>query len=203
MYTGKLLNKYSSPIMLKTWRVIHGKDIQLPTSTKTSKDGNPLVRHLELVPQTKTSGKNPVTNFNGKGWAGSLVTGGDKLTGELHSPKFKITKRFLNFLIAGGSRSKVGIELWINDKKKLVSRGSNNENFAPRSWDLNSYLGYDAQIRLVDYETGGGGTFMQTDFSFLPCLPLKISEVPVPPLREIERIADLNDLSPKLLTVMV
>ena len=60
-------------------------------------------------------GKNPVTNFNGKGWAGSLITGGDKLTGELHSPK-KITKRFLNFWCRG-SRSKVGIELWINDKR--------------------------------------------------------------------------------------
>ena len=41
--------------------------------------------------------------------------------------------------------------------KKLVSRGSNNENFTPRSWDLNSYLGCEAQIRLVDYETGGWG----------------------------------------------
>ena len=68
------------------------------------------------APQTKTSGKNPVTNFHGKGWAGSLISGGDKLTGELHSPEFKITKRFVNFLVAGGSRLKVGVELWINNK---------------------------------------------------------------------------------------
>ena len=41
------------------------------------------------VVSNKTSGNNPVTNFNGKGWAGSLIAGGDKLTGELHSQNLK------------------------------------------------------------------------------------------------------------------
>ena len=159
----------------------------------------PVGKAFGTIPQTKTSGKNAVTNFHGKGWAGSLVTGGDKLTGELHSPNFKITKRFLNFLIAGGSRLKVGVELWVNDKKKLVSRGSNNENFTPRSWDLNSYIGYDAQIRLVDYETGGWGHIHADRFLLSSVPSVKNQEVPVPPFREIERLADLNDLSPKLL----
>ena len=159
----------------------------------------PIGKAFGTTPQTKTSGKNAVTNFHGKGWAGSLVTGGDKLTGELHSPKFKVTKRFMNFLVAGGSRSKVGVELWINDKKKLVSRGSNNENFTPRSWDLNSYIGYDAQIRLVDYETGGWGHIHADRFLLSSVPSVKNQEVPVPPFREIERLADLNDLSPKLL----
>ena len=77
----------------------------------------PLGKAFGKFPQTKTAGKNPVTNFHGNGWAGSLITGGDKLTGELHSPKFKITERFVNFLVAGGSRLKVGIELWINGKR--------------------------------------------------------------------------------------
>ena len=159
----------------------------------------PVGKAFGTTPQTKTSGKNAVANFHGKGWAGSLVTGGDKLTGELHSPNFKITKRFLNFLIAGGSRLKVGVELWVNDKKKLVSRGSNNENFTPRSWDLNSYIGYDAQIRLVDYETGGWGHIHADRFLLSSVPSVKNQEVPVPPFREIERLADLNDLSPKLL----
>ena len=159
----------------------------------------PVGKAFGTTPQTKTSGKNPVTNFNGKGWAGSLITGGDKLTGELHSPKFKITKRFLNFLVAGGSRSKVGVELWINDKKKLVSRGSNNENFTPRSWDLNSYLGYDAQIRLVDYETGGWGHIHADRFVLSSVPSVNVQQLPVPSLKEIERLADSNGLSPKLL----
>ena len=114
--------------------------------------------------------------------------GGDKLTGELHSPKFKITKRFLNFLVAGGSRFKVGVELWINDKKKLVSRGSNNENFTPKSWDLNSYLGYDAQIRLVDYETGGWGHIHADRFVLSSVPSVNVQQLPVPSLKEIERL---------------
>ena len=67
----------------------------------------PLGKAFGNSPQTQTSGKNSVTNFHGKGWAGSLIAGGDKLTGELHSPKFKISERFVNFLVAGGSPKKL------------------------------------------------------------------------------------------------
>ncbi len=151
------------------------------------------------APQTKTSGKNPVTNFHGKGWAGSLISGGDKLTGELHSPEFKITERFVNFLVAGGSRLKVGVELWINNKKKLVSRGSNNEKFVSTSWDLNDFLGNDAQIRLVDYETGGWGHIHADRFVLSSSPASSIREIPSPPIKKLERIANLNGLSPDLL----
>ena len=54
----------------------------------------PKGKAFGTTPQTKTSGKNQVTNYHGKGWAGSLITGGDKLTGELHSPKFKVNVAF-------------------------------------------------------------------------------------------------------------
>ena len=108
-------------------------------------------------PQTKTSGSNPVTKYNGKGWAGSLQTGGDKLTGSLLSPEFIITKRFMNFLIAGGAIEKVGVELWIEEDRKIISRGSNNENFNSKSWDMDGYIGKKAQIRLIDNASGGWG----------------------------------------------
>ena len=102
-------------------------------------------------------------------------------------------------MVAGGSRSKVGVELWINDKKKLVSRGSNNENFTPRSWDLKSYLGNDAQIRLVDYETGGWGHIHADRFVLSSVPSVNVQQLPVPSLKEIERLADSNGLSSKLL----
>ena len=159
----------------------------------------PKGKAFGTTPQTKTSGKNQVTNYHGKGWAGSLITGGDKLTGELHSPKFKVNERFLNFLVAGGSRIKVGVELWINDKKKLVSRGSNKEVFTSKTWDLKDYFGYDAQIRLVDYETGGWG-HIHADRFILSSIPSsKIRQRPIPPFDELERIANENTLTPKLL----
>ena len=159
----------------------------------------PLGKAFGNSPQTQTSGKNSVTNYHGKGWAGSLITGGDKLTGELHSPKFKISERFINFLVAGGSQKKVGVELWIDNKKKLVSRGSNNENFTSKTWDLKNYLGIEAQIRLVDYETGGWG-HIHADRFVLSSTPASIArEIPIPPFDELERIANENYLSPKML----
>ena len=112
-----------------------------------------------------------------------LNYGRHKLTGELHSPKFKITKRFLNFSVAGGSPRKVGVELWADDKRGLVSRGSNNENFAQKTWDLVELLRFEAQIRLVDYETGGWG-HIHADRFVLSSTPASVApEIPTPPLK--------------------
>ena len=87
----------------------------------------PVGKAFGKGPQTKTSGRNPVTKYHGKGWAGSLLTGGDNLTGSLFSPEFIITKRFMNFLIAGGAIEKVGVELWIEESRKIQTLESFSE----------------------------------------------------------------------------
>src|SRR5215471_17278871 len=43
----------------------------------------------------------PVTGYKGKGLVNSYV-GGDKSTGTLTSPPFKVERNYLNFLIGGG-----------------------------------------------------------------------------------------------------
>ena len=143
----------------------------------------PVGKAFGKSPQRQTSGRNPVTNFHGKGWAGSLISGGDKWTGELHSPTFRITERFMNFLVAGGSRLKVGVELWIDDERKLVSRGSNKENFTSRTWDLKDYFGFEAQIRLIDSETGSWG-HIHADRFVLSATPVSVArKIPILPSR--------------------
>lgn len=159
----------------------------------------PVGKAFGTGPQTKTSGRNPVTNFHGKGWAGSLITGGDNLTGSLLSPEFIITKRFMNFLIAGGAIDKVGAELWIEESRKIISRGSNNENFMSKSWDMDGYLGKKAQIRLIDNATGGWGhihadRFVQSD---VPAAEIIDSLVPSEAL--ITRISAEKKLSKETL----
>jgi hypothetical protein len=150
-------------------------------------------------PQTKTSGRNPVTKYHGKGWAGSLVTGGDNLTGSLFSPEFIITKRFMNFLIAGGAIEKVGVELWIEESRKIISRGSNNEIFTPKSWDISGYLGNKAQIRLIDNATGGWGHIHADRFVQSNTPAAELIESPVPSDVLITRVSAENKLSKKTL----
>jgi hypothetical protein len=146
-------------------------------------------------PQTKTSGRNPVTNYHGKGWAGSLITGGDNLTGSLLSPEFIITKRFMNFLIAGGAIDNVGVELWIEESRKIISRGSNNENFMSKSWDLDGYLGKKAQIRLIDNATGGWGHIHADRFVQSDVPAAEIIDSPLPSEALITRISAEKKLS--------
>ena len=150
-------------------------------------------------PQTKTSGRNPVTKYHGKGWAGSLLTGGDNLTGSLFSPEFIITKRFMNFLIAGGAIEKVGVELWIEESRKIISRGSNNEIFTPKSWDISGYLGKKAQIRLIDNATGGWGHIHADRFVQSNTPAAELIESPVPSDVLITRVSAENKLSKKTL----
>ena len=150
-------------------------------------------------PQTKTSGRNPVTKYHGKGWAGSLLTGGDNLTGSLFSPEFIITKRFMNFLIAGGAIEKVGVELWIEESRKIISRGSNKEIFTPKSWDISGYLGKKAQIRLIDNATGGWGHIHADRFVQSNTPAAELIDSPVPSDVLITKVSAENKLSKKTL----
>ena len=80
-----------------------------------------------------------------------------------------------------------------------MSRGSNNENFVSKTWDLKNYLGFEAQIRLVDYETGGWGHIHADRFVQSSVPASMVQEIPTPPFKELQRIANENDLSPNLL----
>src|SRR5580704_496760 len=46
-------------------------------------------------------GQMPVTGFKGKGLVNSF-NGGDKSTGTLTSPAFKVQRKYFNFLVGGG-----------------------------------------------------------------------------------------------------
>jgi len=159
----------------------------------------PVGKAFGTGPQTKTSGRNPVTKYHGKGWAGSLITGGDNLTGSLFSPEFIITKRFMNFLIAGGAIEKVGVELWIEESRKIISRGSNNEIFTPKSWDISGYLGKKAQIRLIDNATGGWGHIHADRFVQSDVPAAEIIDSPLPSEALITRISAEKKLSKETL----
>ena len=102
-----------------------------------------------------------VTGYLGHGLVNSYLDG-DATTGTLTSPVFTIDKKHLDFLIGGGdhpasSDSPTAVELLVGGQVVRSATGSNNEALNWASWDLSDLQGKQAQIRVVDENTGGWG----------------------------------------------
>ena len=76
-----------------------------------------------------------MTGYLGSGWASSYSKDPKKSNGSLISPTIKIKHRFLNFLVGGGQFVEVGVELWAEGERVLVSRGENSDKLVQKSWD--------------------------------------------------------------------
>ncbi|GJF35026.1 hypothetical protein KNE206_77260 [Kitasatospora sp. NE20-6] len=106
-------------------------------------------------------GQMDVSGYTGYGLANSFLQG-DATTGTLTSPTFTIDKKYLDFLIGGGthpanSDSPTTIELVVDGKTVRSATGSNNEHLDWASWDLSDLRGKTAQIKIVDQNIGGWG----------------------------------------------
>jgi fructan beta-fructosidase len=103
-----------------------------------------------------------VEGFRGKGLANSFA-GGDRSTGTLTSPEFKIERRYLIFLIGGGGHTgKTEMRLLIDGNAVRSAAGPNtepggSEALEPASWDVSEFIGHPAQVQIVDQATGGWG----------------------------------------------
>ncbi|WP_042394420.1 glycoside hydrolase family 32 protein [Streptacidiphilus carbonis] len=102
-----------------------------------------------------------VTGYLGNGLVNSYL-GGDTSTGTLASPGFTIDKKYLDFLIGGGDHSAgsanpTAVELLVGGKVVRSATGSNDEHLNWDSWDLSDLQGQQAQIEVVDDNTGGWG----------------------------------------------
>ena len=107
-------------------------------------------------------GQQTVEGFLGKGLAGSFH-GGDRSTGTLTSPSFKIDRKFITFLIGGGGfTGKTCLNLLVDGKIVRTATGPNtnpggSEELTQASWNVNELAGKAAQIEIVDNATGGWG----------------------------------------------
>jgi fructan beta-fructosidase len=103
-----------------------------------------------------------VTGYLGHGLVNSFY-GGDKSTGTLTSPEFKIERKFITFLIGGGGiERETCMNLLVGGKVVRTATGPNileggSEELAPSSWDVAEFAGKTAQIQIVDNATGGWG----------------------------------------------
>jgi fructan beta-fructosidase len=107
-------------------------------------------------------GQMPVSGFQGKRLVNSFFNG-DGTTGKLTSPKFKIERDFITFLIGGGGHEgKTCMNLLLDGKVIRTATGLNtqpggSEELSLAFWEVKEFLGKSVQIQIVDAATGGWG----------------------------------------------
>jgi len=98
-----------------------------------------------------------VSGFSGNGLANTFL-GGDGLHGTLTSPSFVISRKFINFLVGGGShKGKTCINLIVDGQIVRTATGKNNEKLEWTFWDVQEFEGKRAKIQIVDAFSGGWG----------------------------------------------
>ena len=97
--------------------------------------------------------------------AGAIV--GDGPTGTLISPSFTIAGPTISFLIGGGCDiSAVRAELVIDEHVVRVTTGKCHETMERAAWDVATFRGRSARIRLVDHSSEGWGHINLDDVRF-------------------------------------
>jgi sucrose-6-phosphate hydrolase SacC (GH32 family) len=90
----------------------------------------------------------------GRGYAGDLSQ--NISTGSLRSAKFRINKKAINFLIAGGQQNdSLNIRLVVNGKVVRSATGDNTKVFRWRGWDVQELKGNDAFLEITDQSING------------------------------------------------
>ena len=116
-----------------------------------------------------------VSGFEGQGLVNTFL-GGDAPTGRLVSPTFTITRKYINFLIGGGSDAKrTCMNLVLGDKVVRTAAGVNAERLTWTAWDVSDYEGKEARLEIVDEASGAWGhiNIDQVEFADTPREPEK------------------------------
>jgi len=98
-----------------------------------------------------------VSGFSGKGLVNTFL-GGDGPQGRLTSPSFVISRKFINFLVGGGShKGKTCTNLYVDGQIVRTATGKNNEKLEWTFWSVQEFEGKRAKIQIVDEFSGGWG----------------------------------------------
>ena len=98
-----------------------------------------------------------VSGFLGKGLVNTFLDG-DRPQGTLTSPAFEISRKYVNFLIGGGSHAdQTCINLLVDGKVVRTATGKDNEKLEWHFWNVEDLQGKTARIEIVDRNSGGWG----------------------------------------------
>ncbi|WUH89702.1 GH32 C-terminal domain-containing protein [Streptomyces sp. NBC_00433] len=89
----------------------------------------------------------------------------DPATGTITSPTFTITRRYIDFLIAGGDHpygrdGAAAFNLVVDGKVVRTATGLDSSDMLWTSWDVNDLIGEQATVQVVDDAVGGWGHLM-------------------------------------------
>jgi hypothetical protein len=102
-------------------------------------------------------GQRDTTGFVGKSFANSFH-GGGKSKGKLISPKFKISRRYLNFRAAGRKlKDSIRIELIVDGKAVRFATGRNQAEMSWQTWNIDELQDKQAHIEVTDDAAGKYG----------------------------------------------
>lgn len=102
-------------------------------------------------------GQQEVFGFIGRGFVNSY-TNGDATTGKMVSPDFKISKRFINYLVGGGTGNGLKISLFVDGTEVAYGKSlKEQESLRWAGWDVSQWIGKTAHIEILDEATGGWG----------------------------------------------
>ncbi len=98
-----------------------------------------------------------VAGFLGKGLVNTFL-GGDEPHGRLLSPEFTIDRRFVSFLLGGGSQpGRTCVNLLVAGKAVRTAVAKDNERLTPHNWDVSDLRGKKARVEIVDAASGPWG----------------------------------------------
>jgi uncharacterized protein (DUF608 family) len=110
-------------------------------------------------------GQQKVSGFLGRQLINTFDPSGDGQTGVLQSPAILINKRYMSFLVGGGSDlENTAVKLLVNGKVVETAVGNSTETLKENTWDLKKYKGKKAVIQIVDHATGGWGHILADQF---------------------------------------
>jgi hypothetical protein len=102
-------------------------------------------------------GQQPVSGFVGHGLVNTFLQG-DAPQGTATSKKFRIARRYIGFLIGGGTKAhKTCVNLLVDGKIVRTASGKDREALEPAAWDVADLHGKEAVIEIVDRGSEGWG----------------------------------------------
>jgi len=131
----------------------------LSTGTAFGKGPVTLATKAEYQKDIRPKGKFFVNSHNvRKDSANPNLRLGDDQLGTLTSPRFRIERDYVTFLVGGGSfKKETCVNLLIDGKAVLSATGRSNNTMFETVWDVRKWKGSEARLQVVDKRKGGWG----------------------------------------------
>jgi hypothetical protein len=128
------------------------------------------------------------------------VRGGDDHLGRMVSRPFKVSHRYIHFLVGGGAhQNKTCVNLRIGDEVVLSATGRNNNRMLPHRFDVGPWAGKEARLEIVDQHRGGWGNIGVDHIVFSDRAVVFDGDAPSSPRRSVENVAAEMHLDARLL----